>query len=82
MASLVDPERCQGPRTALVDGESVRKVADLVTLAVDDQHWRSDPRHLSDADRDNTSTEKLQENNDLAISQSNEIANEEANDYQ
>lgn len=49
MPGALDPQRRQRLLAALIDGEPVREVDDLVLGAVDDENGRRDARHFVDA---------------------------------
>ena len=51
MPGPFDPERLHGPGTALVHGQAVGEVDDLVLCAVNDQHGRGDFGDLVNASR-------------------------------
>ena len=51
MPGPFDPERLHGPGTALVHGQAVGEVDDLVLCAVNDQHRRGDFGDLVNASR-------------------------------
>ena len=52
MASPFDPEGLHGPRTALVHGQAMGEIDDLVLCTMNDQHRRGNFRYLVNAARE------------------------------
>lgn len=50
VSSSLHPQRLHGFGAALVQGQAVGEIDDLVLGPVDDQHWRRDFRHFLNAE--------------------------------